>query len=107
MAGRMMHYLAGAWTKSSSTRKILNPYNDSVVAEIYEADANTFVQAIDRAHAVCREVADRPVHERVRILQSVADGIKKAEADFARMITWESCMGRFLYCPLLSVKLTH
>lgn len=52
MAGTMMHYLAGAWTKSLSTRKILNPYNDHIVAEIYEADANTFVTAIDRACAV-------------------------------------------------------
>jgi len=86
----MMHYLAGAWTKSLSTRKILNPYNDHIVAEIYEADANTFVTAIDRACAVFPEVADQPVHERVRILQSVADGISNSETDFARMITWES-----------------
>lgn len=86
----MMYYLAGAWTKSSRTRKVLNPYNDHVVAEIYEADASTFGEAIDRAHAVRAEVAGQPVFERVRILQTVADGIEKAALDFAKMITWES-----------------
>jgi glyceraldehyde-3-phosphate dehydrogenase (NADP+) len=90
MAGTMMHYLAGRWTKSPRTLKVTNPYDDHVVGEVYLADAERFAQAITSAHQIREPMSRLSIAERTRILETIADGIAQDAEKFAQMITWES-----------------
>jgi glyceraldehyde-3-phosphate dehydrogenase (NADP+) len=86
----MMHYLAGRWTKSPRTLKVINPYDDRVVGEVYLADAERFTHAITSAHSTREQMAGLSTAVRTRILNAVADGITRDAEKFAQMITWES-----------------
>jgi len=90
LAGTMMHYLAGRWSKSATTLGVLNPYDGGTVGEVYQASALDFLTAIDAAYAARRPIADLPAHERSRVLMHVAAGLENDAEQFARMITWES-----------------
>jgi acyl-CoA reductase-like NAD-dependent aldehyde dehydrogenase len=90
MAGTMMHYLAGRWTKSGDTMAVTNPYDDRVVGEVYLATAGDFQSAIAAAHAVRGEVARQATSVRTRILHQVAAGLEHDQDKFAQMITWET-----------------
>src|SRR5512145_2016198 len=89
MAGTMMFYLAGAWTESAATMSVTNPYSGKPVGEVYLADAATFAKAIDAAYNTREACARMPIHERARILSTIASGIERDSDKFAQMITWE------------------
>lgn len=90
MAGTMMHYLAGQWTRTDATLNVTNPYDGSAVGSVYLADAAAFDQAISAGERAREACARMPIHERTRILNAVAEGLEREAEQFAQMITWES-----------------
>src|SRR5438270_5472205 len=82
--------LDGAWIQEGERVKIRSPFNQSVVGETVRASREQLELAIKasvRAFAVTRKTEPE---ERNRVLEAVAEGIRKDHEGFARTIAQES-----------------
>lgn len=70
--------------------KIINPYDDSLIAEIPDLQEQDIRAAIGRAVTVQRQMADMPAHRRGAILNRAAGLIDAQSADLARLMAQES-----------------
>jgi glyceraldehyde-3-phosphate dehydrogenase (NADP+) len=88
---RKHDYLIGeAWTKSSRTMPVTNPYTQEVIAEVCMADTDAIVQALEFAERAFQTTRNQPAFIRSKICQQVAQGIQSRLDEFARTITMES-----------------
>jgi aldehyde dehydrogenase (NAD+) len=96
-------YIAGSWTtKGRATVDVLNPANEEVIAQIGLADvedANAAVDAAARLHAV-GGWSNRTHDQRAEVLDQIADGIERRQADFARIYI-EDQGGLASFAPLV------
>ncbi|MDQ2069231.1 aldehyde dehydrogenase family protein [Natronospira bacteriovora] len=82
-------------TAKTSTRQgdthisVLDPQDDSLVAEVPRHDAAGMRKAIDRADAARDRARRMPVHERMRVLYDASDYVDRHRAEFADTLARE------------------
>jgi acyl-CoA reductase-like NAD-dependent aldehyde dehydrogenase len=72
------------------TSEIINPYDDSVIATIPECSENEVHQAINRAMAAAKPMAEMPAYERGAILNRASGLIEENTVELARLMAQES-----------------
>ncbi|WP_144792273.1 aldehyde dehydrogenase family protein [Kocuria palustris] len=84
--------IGGAWRDGSSgrAREIINPYDDSVVATIVQADAADLDEACTAAEAAQAEWASRAPSERAAVLRRAAELLEQRREEIAEWLIRES-----------------
>lgn len=72
------------------TSQIINPYDDSVIATVPDYSEGEVREAISRASAAAKPMADMPAHERGAILNRASRLIEANTVDLARLMAQES-----------------
>src|SRR5688500_15774063 len=72
------------------TTKILNPYDDSLIAEVSEFSEGDIRSAITRAEQALKPMADLPAYQRGAILNKTAQLIHDQADSIARLMAQES-----------------
>ena len=82
-------YIGGSWVTASETRPVINPADESVIAEVPEADAGHVGRALEAAKTAQRAWARKTGPERGAVLRAVADGSRSRREEFARLVVAE------------------
>ncbi len=78
-------YIDGSWIKTDETQPVINPADESIVAEVPEADTSHVEQALEAARRAQRDWGCRSGPERGAALRRVAAGIRAHKEDLARL----------------------
>ncbi len=89
-AGEYGFYLAGEWRKDGKPFEIRAPYDNSVFATGWLADAAAAEEATQAAVRGFQEMRRLPVYERARILLALRDGIAARQQELAETIAIEA-----------------
>ncbi len=82
-------YIGGAWLTAEEKRPVINPADESTVAEVPEAGAEHAEMALEGARNAQRAWARRSGVERGAALRAIADGIRARLEDLARLVVTE------------------
>jgi acyl-CoA reductase-like NAD-dependent aldehyde dehydrogenase len=82
-------YIGGSWVAADEKRPVINPADESTVAEVPEAGAEHAEMALEAARNAQRAWARRSGVERGTALRAVADGIRARQEDLARLVVAE------------------
>ncbi|HWR90403.1 MAG TPA: aldehyde dehydrogenase family protein, partial [Dissulfurispiraceae bacterium] len=82
--------IGGQWVHTKETMAVINPYDDSVAAEVSRAGAEEAERALAIASAATAMMAALPSHRKSAILNAAADLILKRKEEIARTIATES-----------------
>ncbi|MEW5797370.1 MAG: aldehyde dehydrogenase family protein [Bacteroidota bacterium] len=83
-------YIAGDQQSSSKTTAIKNPYTNTELAQVYQADKEHIEQTILSAQEAFKTTSQYSSHERSEILRSIASQLKHRKEEFAQLITAEA-----------------
>src|SRR5918997_300021 len=81
--------IGGSWIETDGTRLVINPADESTVAEAPEGDASHVEAALEAARKAQRSWGRRSGVERGAALGAVADGIRARHEDLARLVVAE------------------
>ncbi len=81
--------IGGSWVTTGDTRPVINPADESTVAEVPEAGAEHAEGALEGARGVQRAWARRSGVERGAALRAIAGGIRAQGEDLARLVVAE------------------
>jgi lactaldehyde dehydrogenase/glycolaldehyde dehydrogenase len=81
--------IGGSWIETDETRPVINPADESTVAEAPEGDASHAESALEAARKAQRFWGRKSGVERGAVLGAVADGIKARQEDLARLVVAE------------------
>src|ERR687890_436218 len=82
-------FIGGSWIETSETRPVINPADESIVAEVPEGEASHAGASLEAARKAQRSWAQRSGVERGAALAAVADGIRGRQEDLARLVVTE------------------
>ena len=82
-------YIGGSWVTADETRPVINPADESSVAEVPEADAGHAEKALEAAKRSQREWARKTGAERGRVLRAIAEGIRARQEELAQLVVAE------------------
>ncbi len=82
-------YIDGSWVTADETRPVVNPANESVVAEVPEAGADHAGRALEAAQRAQREWGRRSGPERGAVLRKIAEGIRARREEIAQLVVAE------------------
>src|SRR5919112_1306886 len=82
-------FIGGSWIETSETRPVINPADESIVAEVPEGEASHAGASLEAARKAQRSWARRSGVERGAALAAVADGIRGRQEDVARLVVTE------------------
>ena len=82
-------YVGGTWVTADEKRPVINPADESTVAEAPEAGAEHAEMALEAARNAQRAWARRSGVERGAALRAVANGIRARTEDLARLVVAE------------------
>jgi lactaldehyde dehydrogenase / glycolaldehyde dehydrogenase len=82
-------YIGGSWVTAGETRQVINPADESVIAEVPEADAGNVEAALWAARTAQRAWARKTGPERGAVLRAVAEGIRSRREELARLVVAE------------------
>src|ERR671916_2728493 len=82
-------YVGGSWVTTEEKRPVINPADESTVAEVPEAGAGQAEAALEAARVAQRAWARRSGVERGSALRAVANGIRARGEDLARLVVAE------------------
>jgi lactaldehyde dehydrogenase/glycolaldehyde dehydrogenase len=82
-------YIGGSWATTSETRPVINPADESVIADVPEADEGHAGQALEASRHAQREWARKSGVERGAVLKAVADVIRDRREELARLVVAE------------------
>ena len=82
-------YIGGSWATADETRPVINPADESSVAEVPEADAGHAERALEAARRSQREWARKTGVERGRVLRAIAKGIRARQEELAQLVVAE------------------
>src|SRR5918997_1963117 len=82
-------YVGGSWVPADEKRPVINPADESTVAEVPEAGAWQAEAALEAARVAQRAWARRSGVERGSALRAVANGIRARGEDLARLVVAE------------------
>lgn len=83
-------YISGEIKSSSETTAIRNPYNNSEIAQVYQANKEQIEQSILSAQQAFKITSQYSSHERSEILHSIVLQLKERKEEFAQLITAEA-----------------
>jgi acyl-CoA reductase-like NAD-dependent aldehyde dehydrogenase len=82
--------IGGKWIETSELATIRNPYDGSVVGEVFQAGPAEMESAIDAAEAGFEITRKLPSYRRAEILLKVAGQLRSRKEEIARTMTLES-----------------
>lgn len=83
-------YLAGEWRESGIVLPVINPYDESVIEEIYEADEALMEEAISKAVSSFQLTRKLTPGEKADCLDKVVAGLKARKEEFAKTMALEA-----------------
>ncbi|MGH9431210.1 MAG: aldehyde dehydrogenase family protein [Terriglobia bacterium] len=83
-------FLNGKWLREGNAVNVHSPYDQSVVATIFQAGPSHVEEAIESAAKAFDETRKMPVYERQRILHAVSEAIRGSREDLARTVALEA-----------------
>ncbi len=83
-------YLAGEWRESKVILPVVNPYDDSLITEIYEADEALMEEAISKSVSGFRLTKNLTPGQRAECLDKVITGLKERKEEFGKTIAMEA-----------------
>ncbi|MBU0983841.1 MAG: aldehyde dehydrogenase family protein, partial [candidate division Zixibacteria bacterium] len=89
MAKKFKMYLGGEWVDREEKIRVVNPYDNKLVATVPSASKKDYTRAITLAHKAFAETRELPSYRREAILRAIADGIEKDIEKFTRMMCLE------------------
>ncbi|WP_173918348.1 aldehyde dehydrogenase family protein [Halobacillus sp. Marseille-Q1614] len=85
----MKMLVGGKWISSDKTFEVRNPQDNSLIARVPSASKEQMREAIEAAERTYRTTKVWPVHERMNILNRVAQYMRDHAEDFAQVIATE------------------
>ena len=82
-------YVGGSWLTTSEKRPVINPADESTIAEVPEADAGHAGQALEIAQKAQYDWGRKTGPERGALLRAVADGIRARKEELAQLVVAE------------------
>ena len=82
-------YVGGSWIQTEEKRPVINPADETTVAEAPEADAGHAQRALEAAREAQRGWARRTGPERGAVLRRIADGIRANREELAQLVVAE------------------
>lgn len=82
-------YVGGSWVTADETRSVINPADESTVADVPEGDPIHAEQALEAARRAQRGWARRSGVERGAALRAIAQGIRTRKEELARLVVAE------------------
>src|SRR5215218_8929996 len=82
-------YIGGSWITTEEKRPVINPANESTIAEVPEAEAEHAEQALEAAKEAQRGWARKTGPERGAVLRAVAEKIRARKEELAQLIVAE------------------
>ena len=82
-------YIGGSWVTTDETRPVINPADESVIAEVPEAEADHAEQALEAARRVQRDWGRKSGVERGAILRAIAERIRSRQEELAQLVVAE------------------
>jgi lactaldehyde dehydrogenase / glycolaldehyde dehydrogenase len=82
-------YIGGSWEGAEERRFVINPADESTMAEVPEADASHVEKALESARTAQRAWARKTGPERGAVLRAVAEGIRARREELARLVVAE------------------
>ncbi|MBI2430184.1 MAG: aldehyde dehydrogenase family protein [Ignavibacteriales bacterium] len=83
-------YIGGELQSGSTTSAIRNPYNNSEIAHVYQANKDQIEQSILSARLAFKITSQYSSYERSEILHSIVLQLKQRKEEFAQLITAEA-----------------
>jgi len=80
----------GKWTESSETRGVLNPFDGSLVGEVFLAGEREMGDAISAAGKAFESTRRLPSYTRAELIQRVVTRLRERKEELSRMMTLES-----------------
>ncbi len=83
-------FINNRWWDSSKTKKVINPYNNQIIDEVFqleEKQINLVVDSNVQAFEITRHL---PAHKRAEILLNIASGINEKRAEFINLMVKEA-----------------
>jgi lactaldehyde dehydrogenase / glycolaldehyde dehydrogenase len=82
-------YIGGSWVTAEENRPVINPADESTVAEVPEADGGHAKQALEAAQQAQRDWGRLAGPERGTVLRAVAEGIRARKEEIAQLVVAE------------------
>jgi lactaldehyde dehydrogenase/glycolaldehyde dehydrogenase len=82
-------YLDGLWVTTDETRPVINPADESIIAEVPEAEADHAEQALQAAQRAQRDWGRKSGVERGAILRAIAERIRSRQEELAQLVVAE------------------
>jgi lactaldehyde dehydrogenase/glycolaldehyde dehydrogenase len=89
LGGEPAMYIAGSWVTTDETRSVINPADESVIAEAPEAEADHAEQALEAAQRAQRDWGRKSGVERGATLRAIAEGIRARRDELAQLVVAE------------------
>ena len=82
-------YIDGSWVTTDETRPVINPADESIIAEVPEAEADHAQQALEAAQRAQRDWGRKSGVERGALLRTIAQGIRARQEELAQLVVAE------------------
>lgn len=82
-------YVGGSWVTTTKTTSVINPADESIVAEVSEADLSHVGQVLEAAKQSQKGWARKSGPERGAALRAIAAGIRAEKEELARLVVAE------------------
>ncbi len=82
-------YIDSSWVTTDEIRPVINPADESVIAEVPEAEADHAEQALEAAQRAQRDWGRKSGVERGAILRAIAERIRSRQEEFAQLVVAE------------------
>ena len=82
--------IGGKFVESGKVSRVINPYDGTIVGEVFQAGMLEMDKAIDAAEKAFEITRKLPSYRRAEILRKVADQIRSRKEEIARTMTLES-----------------
>ena len=88
--GEFGSFVAGKWVHTDNPMEVRNPYDDSLVAVVYQAGPQEIEAALEGAVLAFQLMRKLPVWKRAEALEKISAGIAARKEDFALTIALEA-----------------
>ena len=82
-------YVGGSWVTTEQKRPVINPANESTIAEVPEAESEQAAQALEAAQKAQREWASKTGPERGAVLRAIAEKVRDRREELAQLVVAE------------------
>ncbi len=83
-------FLGGKFVEEGKRLEVINPYDDSIIANTYIPEEKHIEEAVSYAEQGFQVLKQMPTYERAELLRGIAEGIEARHKEFSFMIACES-----------------